>query len=246
MDEQQDGGPGCLGRKWREDDGLDATRYTLLPPTAPLHYQIFTRDNILEFENIREASKGLRPQQLLSKPKSARTGSVVLPPKDLINYAQDPKLEHSRNSVLIYLVGSKLTVRGLRSAIEIDAEARNYPWQLLQEEDAATATTTTTTPTTTPTKAAKAEQEKDEKDPAIQPILSTLSTIKFSKFNEHRIEHEMDDGQTEEGEVHGFSRFVVSFADVSEARRFVRTWHKREMLDPRTEKMVTVNVTSLW
>ncbi|KAK1778610.1 hypothetical protein QBC45DRAFT_442548 [Copromyces sp. CBS 386.78] len=243
VDEQQEGGLGSPDWKWR-DDGLDAARYTLLPPTAPLHYQIFTRDNILEFENIREASKGLRPQQLLSQPKPKRSGTasfVAAPPKDLINYAQDPQIEHSRSSVLVYLVGTKMTVRGLRTAIEIDAEARNYPWQLLQEEDVPAAMTTK--------KTTKTEQEKDEKDPAIKPILSTLSTIKFSKFNEHRIEHEFDEfsgGQMDEGEMHGFSRFVVSFADVSEARRFVRTWHKREMLDLRTERMMLVNVTSLW
>ncbi|KAH7630673.1 hypothetical protein B0T09DRAFT_338219 [Sordaria sp. MPI-SDFR-AT-0083] len=243
VDEQQEDGPGSLGRKWREDDGLDAARYTLLPPTAPLHCQIFTRDNIVEFENIREASKGLRPQQLLSKPKFARSGKasfVAPPPKGLVDYAEDPEIEHSRSSVLVYLVGTKMTVRGLRTAIEIDAEARNYPWQLLQEEEVPAAMTT---------RATKTETEKDERDPAIKPILSTLSTIKFSKFNEHRIEHELDEfsgGQMKEGEMHGFSRFVVSFADVSEARRFVRTWHKREMLDPRTERTVIVNVTSLW
>ncbi|KAK3339379.1 hypothetical protein B0H65DRAFT_511601 [Neurospora tetraspora] len=245
VDEQQEDGLSKHGEYAAatsnpDDDGLDAARYTLLPPTAPLHYQIFTRDNILEFENIREASKGLRPQQLLSQPKSKRSGTgsfVAPPPKDLMNYAEDPQIEHSRNSVLVYLVGTKMTIRGLRTAIEIDAEARNYPWQLLQDDDVAVATTT------------KTEQEKGEKDAAIKPILSTLSTIKFSKFNEHRIEHELDEfsgGQMEEGEMHGFSRFVVSFADVSEARRFIRTWHKREMVDPRTERMVLVNVTSLW
>ncbi|KAJ4416447.1 hypothetical protein N0V85_002281 [Neurospora sp. IMI 360204] len=245
VDEQQEDGLGKRGEYAAaisnpDDDGLDAARYTLLPPTVPLHYQIFTRDNILEFENIREASKGLRPQQLLSQPKSKRSGTgsfVAPPPKDLMNYAEDPQIEHSRNSVLVYLVGTKMTIRALRTAIEIDAEARNYPWQLLQDDDVAVATTT------------KTEQEKGEKDAAIKPILSTLSTIKFSKFNEHRIEHELDEfsgGQMEEGEMHGFSRFVISFADVSEARRFIRTWHKREMLDPRTERMVLVNVTSLW
>ncbi|KAK3502750.1 hypothetical protein B0T13DRAFT_179881 [Neurospora crassa] len=253
VDEQQGNGLGkrseyAVATSIPDDDGLDATRYTLLPPTAPLHYQIFTRDNILEFENIREASKGLRPQQLLSQPKSKRSGAgsfISPPPKDLINYAQDPQIEHSRNSALVHLVGTKMTIRALRTAIEIDSEARNYPWQLLQEEEpAATPSTTTTT-----TRKTTEQQGKDEEDAAIKPILSTLSTIKFSKFNEYRIEHELDEfsgGQMDEGEMRGFSRFVVSFADVSEARRFVRTWHKREMLDPRTERMVLVNVTSLW
>lgn len=249
VDEQQGDGLGkhseyAAATSIPDDDGLDAARYTLLPPTAPLHYQIFTRNNILEFENIRETSKGLRPQQLLSQPKSKRSGAgsfISPPPKDLINYAQDPQIEHSRNSALVHLVGTKMTIRALRTAIEVDSEARNYPWQLLQEEEPA-ATTSTTRKTTE-------QQGKDEEDAAIKPILSTLSTIKFSKFNEYRIEHELDEfsgGQMDEGEMRGFSRFVVSFADVSEARRFVRTWHKREMLDPRTERMVLVNVTSLW
>lgn len=246
VDEWQGDGLSKRGKSpfatFNSDDGLNTARYTLLPPTTPLHYQIFTRDSILEYENIREAKKGLRPQQILSPPKS-KLSAVSPPPKDLVDYAQDPQIEHSKNSVLVYLVGSKMTTRALRTAIEIDAEARNYPWQLAQEEETAATNTSTTT------KMTEELLGKREMDPAIKPILSTLSIIKFSKFNEHRIEHELDEfsgGKMEEGDMHGFSRFVVSFADVTEARRFARTWHKREMLDPRTERMVQVNVTSLW
>ncbi|KAK3398156.1 hypothetical protein B0T20DRAFT_410279 [Sordaria brevicollis] len=249
MDERQDMDDwqgDNLKRRSKPDDDLDANRYTLLPPTTPLHYQIFTRHNILEYENIREAKKGLRPHQILSPPPTSgrSAAEVPAPPKDLIDYAQNPPIEHSKTKVLVYLVGAKLTTRALRTAIEMDAEARNYPWQLVQEdEDTATTTTAATKKTT------EELLGKGETDPAIKPIMSTLSIIKFSKFNDHRIEHEVDefsDGKTEEGEMYGFSRFVVSFVDVTEARRFVRTWHKREMLDPRTERMVQVNVTALW
>ncbi len=43
-----------------------------------------------------------------------------------------------------------------------------------------------------------------------------------------------------------FARFVVNFAETAEARRFVRAWHKRELWDERTDRMMVVNASALW
>lgn len=47
-------------------------------------------------------------------------------------------------------------------------------------------------------------------------------------------------------EMRGYTRFAVTFADVAEAKRFARLWHKREMVDDRTERTMVVNATALW
>ncbi|KAK3943820.1 hypothetical protein QBC46DRAFT_376335 [Diplogelasinospora grovesii] len=69
----------------------------------------------------------------------------------------------------------------------------------------------------------------------VLPVLSSGSKIRYSVMN---------DGKEEETD--GFARFIVSFAEPVEARRFVRSWHKRLIQDPRTERDVTVDVTALW
>lgn len=46
--------------------------------------------------------------------------------------------------------------------------------------------------------------------------------------------------------VRAFDRFVVTFEEAGEARRFVRGWHGREMLDRRNERVMGVEVLGLW
>jgi hypothetical protein len=43
-----------------------------------------------------------------------------------------------------------------------------------------------------------------------------------------------------------FERLIVSFSDATEARRFVRNWHKREIGDAYRDEAVIINTTSLW
>jgi len=47
-------------------------------------------------------------------------------------------------------------------------------------------------------------------------------------------------------EVRGYTRFVVPFDNAAEAKRFARVWHKRQMMDDRTERTMVVNATALW
>ncbi|KAL2159910.1 hypothetical protein VTH06DRAFT_2043, partial [Thermothelomyces fergusii] len=46
--------------------------------------------------------------------------------------------------------------------------------------------------------------------------------------------------------LYGYSRFVITFADAAEGRRFARAWHRRELWDERTNRVMTVNATALW
>jgi len=43
-----------------------------------------------------------------------------------------------------------------------------------------------------------------------------------------------------------FSKFVLSFEDGAEARRFARCWNGRELWDERTERVVRVEAVALW
>ncbi|KAK0751083.1 hypothetical protein B0T18DRAFT_387258 [Schizothecium vesticola] len=48
------------------------------------------------------------------------------------------------------------------------------------------------------------------------------------------------------GKVRAFDGFVVTFEEAAEARRFVRGWHGREMLDRRNDRVMGVEVVGLW
>lgn len=41
-------------------------------------------------------------------------------------------------------------------------------------------------------------------------------------------------------------RFVVSFAEAVEAHRFVRSWHRRSVQDPKNSRFVQVNASLIW
>ncbi|KAH6631746.1 hypothetical protein F5144DRAFT_572066 [Chaetomium tenue] len=45
---------------------------------------------------------------------------------------------------------------------------------------------------------------------------------------------------------YGYTRFVVTFVDAAEGRRFARAWHRREMVDEWTQGVIAVNTTPLW
>ncbi|KAH6856665.1 hypothetical protein B0I37DRAFT_368047 [Chaetomium sp. MPI-CAGE-AT-0009] len=46
---------------------------------------------------------------------------------------------------------------------------------------------------------------------------------------------------------YGYTRFVITFVDAAEGRRFARAWHRREIVDDEwTNGVMTVNTTALW
>ncbi|KAK3390414.1 hypothetical protein B0H63DRAFT_507761 [Podospora didyma] len=79
---------------------------------------------------------------------------------------------------------------------------------------------------------------------SIDPVASSRAEVKYSSFNAENTTLPASGKSPRVEEA--FGRFVVSFADAAEARRFVRYWHKRELLDPRTERLALVNATGLW
>ncbi|KAH8889834.1 hypothetical protein GQ53DRAFT_722881 [Thozetella sp. PMI_491] len=77
----------------------------------------------------------------------------------------------------------------------------------------------------------------DEQAEAIVPLQASGTKVKFSVYNEQAGEDQVETA---------FTRFLVNFVEASEARRFVRDWHKRELLDERTDRLMIVNTTALW
>ncbi|KAK3352989.1 hypothetical protein B0T25DRAFT_543306 [Lasiosphaeria hispida] len=77
---------------------------------------------------------------------------------------------------------------------------------------------------------------------AVRPVGEPVA-IKRSVFNE---DEEAVGVSASDSEETGLKRFIVYFADAIEAKRFAREWHKRELLDARTERPMTVDATWLW
>ncbi|KAK0715844.1 hypothetical protein B0H67DRAFT_581784 [Lasiosphaeris hirsuta] len=77
---------------------------------------------------------------------------------------------------------------------------------------------------------------------AVRPVGEPVA-IKRSIFNE---DEEAVGVSASDSEDAGLKRFIVYLADAVEARRFAREWHKRELLDARTERAMVVNTTWLW
>jgi hypothetical protein len=130
--------------------------------------------------------------------------------------------------VLLHLTGSTLPVHLLQKAIDADGAARNLPWRLLAVEDNSSDT------------------DSDSNSSRQQHLPRPIQTVRAGSG---RIEWgevaEMEAGGRELPR-YGYSRFVVAFAEAAEARRFARTWHRREVVDERTERVVVVDATALW
>ncbi len=81
----------------------------------------------------------------------------------------------------------------------------------------------------------------DERDDAIKPLESSGGKGRPA-IQDNEGEENLVGVQSESL----FGRFVVSFAEAAEARRFVRVWHRRELWDERTGRMIVINATVLW
>ncbi|KAK0718270.1 hypothetical protein B0T26DRAFT_872502 [Lasiosphaeria miniovina] len=209
-------------------------QYTLLPHSAPPKLELY-------------ASQFLQ-KMLLSKGNKDK-GEIALADKHalLLEHLRMKSKHGDQKRVLVHVESGTLTTQVLRAAIDADGEARNLAWELMPPEG--------------------------ETDVAsIQPLEHTRHEAKFSVQNEYTAEVEAAAAaraaraaaavgqeadaivtqrqlqQADDGTIVGnaYTRFLLSFKSLSESRRFARDWHKREILDRRTERMVTMNVTALW
>lgn len=311
--------------------------YTLLPPGASLKINRPSEEKIREVL-LRQQQQQQQPNQRTSTKQGETKGVTkpaeskpfrrdwwaddeVEPPKAAQKETLDLNsldLPMEQNKVLLRLSRSKLTIYGLRWAIDADSKRRNLPWRLLVSP-----------PMSTP---APSSSPSSSSYSPIQPLAYSKQTVKYSQWNsapnqtsrtrnvswiDHYTsqpqstiessepsastsaspdssgyerhppsstpeeasyfssfkypsqswteqdkswldayeanEDEDGDGWENKGSPgkhdakhQGFGAFVVSFADVHEARRFAREWHKRKVWDHRTERWITVDATWLW
>lgn len=117
--------------------------------------------------------------------------------------------------MLLHLAGSKIPKPALYRAIRDDEVRRNLKWRLCRREG----------------------EEGEEGSYLVTALQPSGSKIEWSRKDLERKPSGLPKV--------GFSRFLLSFPDEAEARRFVRAWHRRDLVDERTGRGMVVNVTML-
>ncbi|KAK4463758.1 hypothetical protein QBC42DRAFT_222304 [Cladorrhinum samala] len=130
------------------------------------------------------------------------------------------------NRVLFRLQGGKMTKEHLWDAITADGRERNLEWDL------------------------ELFGNQDEWN-TVRPLKVSQKIVRNPRNNkeEERGEWEPTEEEAEadaEGGVAGYSRYVISFRTATEAKRFVRAWHQRQVGDGRTDRILRVHCTGLW
>lgn len=123
--------------------------------------------------------------------------------------------------VLVRLAGSKITVDAMTAAVEADGAARNLPWRLIE-----------------PRPSVKHWPRQ------VQSLRAGSGKIALGVYEQYAEEDR--EGRTPQPMGYGYTRFVLTFADAAEARRFARTWNRREMVDDRTTRTMLVHTAALW
>ncbi|KAL2267575.1 hypothetical protein VTJ83DRAFT_4852 [Remersonia thermophila] len=164
------------------------------------------------------------PSSLIPRPLLAGTTNSL--PHGVLEYAKEGGAALPKGSpVLLRLTGSKLTVDTMLRAIQEDGRERNLPWRLIEDR---------------PDDAAWPRP--------VQTVRAGSGRIGFGELGEPASEAGKGREGDRSGEAvqYGYTRFIVTLADMGEARRFARVWNQKEMLDERTERMVRVNAAVIW
>ena len=214
--------------------------YALLPPTTFLTAHMIRVDSLLaQIHRMTLNHPGLVPYAMQRH----------LTP----NHRNPPPPDDNR--VLFRLQGGKMTKEHLWDAITADGRERNLEWDLElfgnQDEVAAVA------------EEAEEEGEGEGEGDArrgpkpkrewntVRPLKVSQKIVRNPRNNkeEERGEWEPTEEEAEadaEGGVAGYSRYVISFRTATEAKRFVRAWHQRQVGDGRTDRILRVHCTGLW
>ncbi|KAK4165954.1 hypothetical protein QBC43DRAFT_314592 [Cladorrhinum sp. PSN259] len=221
--------------------------YALLPPTMPLRATLIRLDSLLAQIHQKTLNHpGLVPYAMQRH----------LTP----NHKNPPQPDDNR--VLVKFKGGKITKERLHDAIIQDGVERNLEWELelfdqgeeiLSEDMDGTMTTTITT-----SKKKKVKREWN----TIHPLKISEKMVKLPKTEKEREEMELrreqrweeeeefeEEQEAEEEQnpgVAAYSRYIVSFRTVTEAKRFARAWHQRNIHDVRTDRVLKVHCTGLW
>ncbi|KAK4126237.1 hypothetical protein N657DRAFT_643027 [Parathielavia appendiculata] len=145
--------------------------------------------------------------------------------------------------VLVHLIGSRITAEAMMEAVRADGEDRGLPWRLLDEPP---------TPQSPHwprplrwLRAGSAEIKESEFDKEAVDATTQQNIDDSNEEDALSIDEKKKTKGRRETRQYGYTRFVITFADSVEARRFARTWHKREMVDERTGRTMVVNTAVL-
>jgi hypothetical protein len=91
------------------------------------------------------------------------------------------------------------------------------------------------------------EQEEEEEEEDEEEEEEEEEEGNEEEEREEETEGGQDGGRTQSRERrNAYSRFLLTFAEPGEALRFVRAWHRREMLDERTNRTIVFHASALW
>ncbi|KAK4217838.1 hypothetical protein QBC37DRAFT_414055 [Rhypophila decipiens] len=141
--------------------------YTLLPPGASLKIQRYSEGKIRDML-LKQHKQAGRTKEDLSPGKDRPTPEVRNDMHDVDKQVDKLDMPMEQNQVLIKLFRSKLTVYGVRWAIDADSKRRNLPWRLRA-----------------PTPSSSASSPSPSSSSPIQPLAYSKQTVKYSQYNHH-------------------------------------------------------------
>ncbi|GAB1318873.1 hypothetical protein MFIFM68171_09083 [Madurella fahalii] len=201
--------------------------WTIVPPAAPLRYTVLTLEELEDHLKKAVAVVTADGYKTQSKKGADFLASPIVPQRlrqqlaraaqlaPLLTLPADASSESNNSQVLLHLTGSKIPKPALYRAIRNDELRRNLKWRMQRYEGG--------------------QGEKDSYlVTALQP---SGSKIEWGRKDLNKKPSELP--------KIGFSRFILSFLEEAEARRFVRAWHRRDMVDERTGREMVVNATML-
>lgn len=132
--------------------------------------------------------------------------------------------------VVLALSRGGLSQHDLRLAIEEDGKSRNLAWKLRDSSDSII-----------PIKMlVSGEQEKAQRPRDIERAGASLAAEKEDTSGQKSNE------ETEKLATERFPRYLLTFANAIESRRFARNWHKRTVHDDVNKWTVEAEATALW
>ncbi len=179
-------------------------------------------------------------------------------PHLLPRHLEHPDLESGPSScVTLGLAGSRLTKVALLAALEADADARNMPWSMMRPENPGSAVRGLLRGSATvgygqfgreqQVGQSVEEQQKGRLDKQQEEEEGKEKEEEGDGMENKQEREGKKDGQTQNPpHPTAYSRFVLRFTEPGEALRFVRAWHRREMVDERTNRTIVFNASALW
>jgi hypothetical protein len=124
--------------------------------------------------------------------------------------------------VLVSLEGGDMGIETVRRLLREDGEDMNMSWDLLDSPE-----------DVLPVEWLNQLSERTKYSGKVVKIASERARF-------------LDSRPKEDGKVESASRFVLSFKAASQARRFVRYWHRRSARCPDTGREQVINAATLW